>query len=75
MSIQILLDSVEKVRKFVDIVSMRDEEFDLLCGRYVVDAKSILGVMSLDLAQPLTLKVYSDGIAPDLEEELKPYLV
>ena len=74
MSIQILLDSVEKVRKFVDMVSARDEEFDLLCGRYVVDAKSILGVMSLDLAQPLTLKIYADAIAPDLEEELKPYL-
>jgi phosphotransferase system HPr-like phosphotransfer protein len=55
----ILLDSVEKVKKFVDIAATFPCELDIKSGRYTVDAKSIMGIFSLDLKKPLTLVVFS----------------
>ncbi len=54
---KIKLNSIEKVKDFVMTVSRFDEEIDLVSGRYVVDAKSIMGIFSLDLSQPIEVKV------------------
>ncbi len=61
----ILLDSVEKVKKFVDIAATFPCDLDLKSGRYTVDAKSIMGIFSLDLKKPLTLVVFS----PEYEDK------
>lgn len=72
-TVQINLNSVEKVRAFVNSVNTFDSEFDLVSGRFVIDAKSIMGILSLDLSKPITLNIYSDDDA--IIESLKPFLV
>ena len=50
------LNSVDKVKKFVRIMSEIEDNIDLVSGRYIVDAKSLLGVFSLDLSKPIKLE-------------------
>ena len=72
-SATIRLSLVENVNKFVNIVSRYPFEMDLRAGRHVVDAKSILGIFSLDLSRPITLEIYNDQCG-DLLEEIKPFM-
>ncbi len=69
----IYLDTIARVKSFVNLVNRYDNDFDLLKGRYVVDAKSIMGIFSLDLEEPLDLQVHGD-IQPGLESGLAEYL-
>ena len=71
-SVSILLNTTESVKKFVNIMSSYDFPTDLRSGRYVVDAKSILGIFSLDLSKPLTVEIHSDD-CDDLIKELKQF--
>ena len=73
-SVMIRLSLVENVNKFVNIVTRYPFEMDLRAGRHVVDAKSILGIFSLDLTRPITLEVYSDE-CDELLKEIEPFLV
>ncbi len=57
----ILLSSINDVKDFVNVVSRYDFDVDLTSGRYVVDAKSIMGIFSLDLSKPILVEVYSDS--------------
>ena len=61
--INVLLHTINDVKEFVEIVSQVDFEIDLVSGRYAVDAKSIIGIFSLDLAGPITANIYSDDCA------------
>ncbi len=70
----IRLSTIEEVRNFVNIVSKYDYEIDLKSGRYVVDAKSIMGIFSLDLLNKIEVTVHSDA-CDALMEELKPFIV
>ena len=72
-SVMIRLSLVENVNHFVNIVTRYPFEMDLRAGRHVVDAKSILGIFSLDLSRPITLEIYSDDCS-DLLEQIKPFL-
>ncbi|MCI9517557.1 MAG: HPr family phosphocarrier protein [Lachnospiraceae bacterium] len=60
---KVLLDSIEKVRKFVSITSRFDTEVSLKAGRYIVDAKSIMGIFSVDLTKPMELQFETNGKA------------
>ena len=53
---KVLLDSIEKVRRFVSIISKFDIDATLKAGRYIVDAKSIMGIFSVDLTNPMELQ-------------------
>ena len=64
----------ESVKKFVGIVSKYPYDIDLRSGRFVIDAKSLLGIFSLDLSKPIVLEIYSDN-CDDLLAELKEYIV
>lgn len=64
----------DNVKNFVSIVNHYPYDMDLRSGRYVVDAKSILGIFSIDLSRPITLSIYSDD-CDDLLRELDGYLV
>lgn len=68
------LSLVENVNTFVNIVSRYPFDMDLRAGRHVVDAKSILGIFSLDLSKPINLEIYSDD-CDKLLEEIKPFLI
>ena len=72
-TISIKLPLAENVKAFVNVVNRYPYDMDLRAGRYVVDAKSILGILSLDLAKAITLEVYADDCAA-LMEALKPFL-
>ena len=72
-SATVKLNMVDQVNAFVNIVSRYPFDMDLKAGRHVVDAKSILGIFSLDLSKPITLEVYSDD-CDQLMKEVKPFL-
>jgi len=59
-TLKISLKLAEKVKDFVNIVSRYSFDVDLRSGRFVIDAKSLLGIFSLDLSKPLTLEVHSE---------------
>lgn len=69
----VLLSSINNVKDFVNIVSKYDCDIDLTSGRYVVDAKSIMGIFSLDLSKPITVEIHCDDCDKILED-LKPYI-
>lgn len=56
----LILSSINDVKDFVNAVSKYDFDVDLTSGRYVVDAKSIMGIFSLDLSKPIKVEVHSD---------------
>ena len=75
-TVQISLNSIDKVKNFVNAISKFDFDFDLVSGRYVIDAKSIMGIFSLDLSKPIDMNIHTEG--SELEsvmEVLKPYLI
>ena len=73
-SIPIKLSFAEEVKTFVNVANRYDYDMDLRAGRHVVDAKSILGIFSLDLSKPITLEVYAED-CDDLLDELKAFIV
>ena len=74
MQINIKLNSIDTVRDFVNTVNRFHSDFDLISGRYVIDAKSIMGIFSLDLSKPLTLEVHEhDDDRAELEKALAPF--
>jgi len=55
-----MLKSINDVKDFVNIVTKYDFDVDMTSGRYVVDAKSIMGIFSLDLSKSIKVEVHSD---------------
>ncbi|MCF0130566.1 MAG: HPr family phosphocarrier protein [Pseudobutyrivibrio sp.] len=74
-TVQISLNSIDKVKAFVNTISQFDYDFDLVSGRYVIDAKSIMGIFSLDLSKPIDLTVHAEGDAEDVMSTLKDYII
>ena len=74
-SVLVLLNTIEKVRGFVNLISKYDGEFQLAMGGYVVDAKSIMGIFSLNLTEPLHLSVVSEDNMDNLFDKLSLYMV
>ena len=64
-TVQISLNSIDKVKSFVNTITQFEYDFDLISGRYVIDAKSIMGIFSLDLSKPIDLNIHADGAALD----------
>jgi len=64
-TITVSLNSIDKVKHFVNDINRFDFDFDLISGRYVIDAKSIMGIFSLDLSKPIDLNIHADGAALD----------
>ncbi len=72
-TVDISLNSIDKVKSFVNDISKFEYDFDLVSGRYVIDAKSIMGIFSLDLSKPITLNIHAhnasiDSIMPILDK-------
>ena len=75
-SVTVNINSIDKVKRFVSAITSFDNDFDLVCDRYVIDAKSIMGIFSLDLSKPINLNVHAEG--NNLDEVLKvlaPYII
>ena len=84
-TVKISLNSIDKVKSFVNDITKFDYDFDLVSGRYVIDidvyynrvvidAKSIMGIFSLDLSKPIDLNIHADDNVEEIMEMLKPYL-
>ena len=72
----IRLNYIDKVRAFVTDISKFDCDFDLVSGRYVIDAKSIMGIFSLDLSKEIELNIHADGpLLDSVMEVVSRYLV
>lgn len=71
---KISLPAINDVKDFVNILMKFDFDVDLVSGRYAVDAKSIMGIFSLDLSKPIELNAHTDEPA-ELEKALEKYIV
>ena len=74
-TVHISLTSIDKVKAFVNEITKFDNDFDLVSGRYVIDAKSIMGIFSLDLSKPIELNIHSESNVDEILEALTPYIV
>ena len=72
-TVKISLNSIDKVKAFVNEITKFDSDFDLVSGRYVIDAKSIMGIFSLDLSKPIDLTVHGEGDIDAILAVLKKY--
>ena len=71
---EITLKNIQDVREFVNIVVLLDYEVDLAQGRYIIDAKSIMGIFSLDLLAPISVIAHTE-YADDFFEKLAKFAV
>ena len=74
-TVKISLNSIDKVKSFVNDITKFEYDFDIVSGRYVIDAKSIMGIFSLDLSKPIDLNIHTEGGAEDVLDVLKQYQV
>ena len=74
-TVRISLNSIDKVKSFVSDLAKFDVDFDLVSGRYVIDAKSIMGIFSLDLSKPIDLNIHSENQIDEILTTLAPYIV
>ncbi len=73
-SFKVMLSSIVDVKNFVNLVNEFDFDVDMVSGRYVVDAKSLMGIFSLELSKPIIMRVYSEDTT-ELEESLKEFII
>lgn len=74
-TVRVCLDSIDKVKGFVNDISRFNTDFDLISGRYVIDAKSIMGIFSLDLSKPIKLTIHESDEIDEILKALQPYVV
>jgi len=75
-SINVLLGTINDVKEFVNIVTRYDFDIDLVSGRYAVDAKSIMGIFSLDLSRPIQVSAHcADPLAEEFFTKIKQFIV
>lgn len=73
--VKIELDTTAQVNAFVRRIEPFDGEFDILSGRYIIDAKSILGIFSIDLSKPLTLRIENETEWEEIEKGIGEFMV
>lgn len=71
--VYIKFKDAEQVMNFVNTISSVEAKFELGSGKRIVNPKSILGVLSLDLSQPQKLKCNSDDLK--LMDKIMPFLI
>ena len=74
-TVQISLNSIDKVKSFVNDTTKFDYDFDLVSGRYVIDAKSVMGIFALDLSKPIDLNIHAEENIEEVLAVLKPYMI
>ena len=74
-TVKISLNSIDKVKAFVNDVTNFNTDFDLVSGRYVIDAKSIMGIFSLDLSKPIDLNIHSENNIDEILAKLDEFIV
>jgi len=77
MEYKVLLDSIEKVKDFVAAASNVPCDIDVISGRSYLDAKSVLGLLSVNLKEPLTIQILSDdkNVISDVYNRICSFMV
>lgn len=73
----VVLNTINKVKRFIEIVILFEQDIDIVIGRYVVDAKSILGIFSIDLTRPMDCVIHTDDeeICEKFKEAIKEFII
>ena len=71
----IMLNTINDVKLFVNTVAKYDFDVDLVSGRYAIDAKSIMGIFSLDLSKPIDLNIHSESDVDSILAKLADFIV
>lgn len=76
-TVMVNLDSINRIKRFVEIINESKIDAELVSGRYVVDAKSIMGIFSLDLIHPLQLNIFTETKEEfeEISDKLKDFIV
>lgn len=74
-SVQVSINTVDKVKSFVNDITKFEYDFDLVSGRYVVNAKSIMGIFSLDIRKPICLNIHTEENTDEVLDTLAAYMV
>lgn len=74
-SVTVNINSIDKVKRFVTAITAFDNDFDLVCDRYVIDAKSIMGIFSLDLSKNLTLNIQKENDLDEIMSQIDEFIV
>ena len=74
-TVKININTINDVKNFVSIVSRCDYDVDIVSGRYAIDAKSIMGIFSLDLSKPIDLNIHAEAGIDEILETLSPYII
>ena len=74
-TVKININTINDVKNFVSIVSRCDYDVDIVSGRYAIDAKSIMGIFSLDLSKPIDLNIHAEENMEDILKVLAPYII
>ena len=73
ITVNVLIDSVDKVKRFSSILSSEEGECELVEGVHIVDARSVMGIFSLDLSRPIQLNVHTDN--QELLNKIRDFIV
>ena len=74
-TVHISLNSIDKVKSFVNDLAKFDADFDLVSGRYIIDAKSIMGIFSRDSSKPIDLNIHTENNIEEILNTLSPYTI
>ena len=74
-TVKISLNSFDKVKSFVNDITKFDYDFDLVSGWFVIDAKSFMGIFSLDLSKPIDLNIHAEENIDEVMAVLAPYMI
>lgn len=72
---KIQLNAINDVKEFVNTVMRFNYDIDLVSGRYAIDAKSIMGIFSLDLSKPIDLNIHANNDVDEILNVLQPYII
>ena len=72
---KIQLNAINDVKEFVNTVMRFNYDIDLVSGRYAIDAKSIMGIFSLDLSKPIDLNIHAENDVDSILSTLSPYII
>ena len=73
----IILNTINRVKSFVKKILLFEQDIDIVVGRYVVDAKSILGIFSIDLTRPMKCIIHTDDeeVCKKFKEAIKEFVI
>lgn len=74
-SVQVCLNTIERVKNFVNVISKFEYKFELIADRSIINAKSIMGIFSLDLTKPICMNIHTEEKVDQVIDALALYII